>query len=137
MIRIFLILALIFPSLLVAQKEPTLDKKYVGSYSGTIPSFQLKSGDETIQVDSTDILITLDGNKNVEIVVGKQKSTGVFKIILETKAYYLLDCAMTDQLMTERIVVYKRKKEISRDGMNPQPNVTLYKMKKAKTAEGR
>jgi hypothetical protein len=137
MIRIFLILALIFPSLLVAQKELTLDKKYVGSYSGTIPSFQLKSGDETIQVDSTDILITLDGNKNVEIVVGKQKSTGIFKIILETKAYYLLDCAMTDQLMTERIVVYKRKKEISRDGMNPQPNVTLYKMKKAKTAEGR
>jgi hypothetical protein len=136
MIRIFLILALISPSLLVAQKELTLDKKYVGSYSGIIPSFQLKSGDETIQVDSTTILITLDASRNVEIVVGKQKSTGIFKIILETKAYYLLDCTMADQLMTERIVVYKRKKEISRDGMNPQPNVTLYKMKKTKGAEG-
>jgi len=36
---------------------------------------------------------------------------------------------MDGQLAGERIVVYKKGKKISRDGLYPQPNAFLYKRK--------
>jgi hypothetical protein len=41
----------------------------------------------------------------------------------------LLDCKINGQLANERVVVFKKGKKISRDGLYPQPNTILLKSK--------
>ena len=45
----------------------------------------------------------------------------------KAKTYFLVDAKIDDQLATERLIIYKRGRKISRDGMYPQPVTELKK----------
>ncbi len=116
----------LFLSFAFGQKTIELNDKYFGTYKGEIPSYQLDSGSELFQVDSTIIRVRID-KSTIEITIGKNRLTGSYKVMFEAKKYFLLDCHMTGQLAGERIVVYKKGRKIARDGLYPQPNTFLYK----------
>lgn len=119
----------LFPLMLSAQKQVDgLKKKYFGKYEGEITSFQLDSGQDLVSVDSTGISVEID-DSTVLITVGKNQLKGKYDVMFEAKTYFLLDCRIEGQLAGERIVVYKKGKKISRDGLYPQPNAFLYKQK--------
>lgn len=128
MIRAIVFTFILLPFVVGAQKKIDLKSKFFGTYSGLISSFQLDSGKDLVDVDSTkiDVIIT---DSNVIIKVGKNELKGTYYVMFEAKKYFLLDCRIENQLAGERIVVYKKGKKISRDGLYPQPNSFLYKMK--------
>ena len=127
--RSILLGVFLLPLLLLAQKQVDgLKKKYFGTYEGEINSFQLDSGKDLVSVDSTGVSVEI-GDSTVFITIGKNLLRGKYTVLFEAKAYFLLDCRMDGQLAGERIVVYKKGKKISRDGLYPQPNAFLYKRK--------
>ena len=128
MSRFLFLLLFILPVLLSAQQPIELKKKFQGTYEGAIPAYQLDSGKEIVDVDLTPIQIQIT-DKNVFLQIGKNKLSGTYTIMFEAKTYFLLDCRIENQLAGERIVVYKKGKKISRDGLFPQPSVQLEKTK--------
>lgn len=128
MSRFLFLLLFILPVLLSAQQPIELKKKFQGTYDGAIPAYQLDSGKEIVDVDLTPIQIQIT-DKNVFLQIGKNKLSGTYTIMFEAKTYFLLDCRIDNQLAGERIVVYKKGKKISRDGLFPQPSVQLEKTK--------
>ena len=128
MSRFLFLLLFILPVLLSAQQPIELKKKFQGTYEGAIPAYQLDSGKEIVDVDLTPIQIQIT-DKNVFLQIGKNKLSGTYTVMFEAKTYFLLDCRIDNQLAGERIVVYKKGKKISRDGLFPQPSVQLEKTK--------
>lgn len=120
---------LISPFASVAQKEITLKRKYLGKYEGVVPAYSIGSALEIVDVDETEITITI-GNEFIYATIGARKLQGTYTIMFEADDYFLLDATMTGQLANERILVYKKGKKIARDGMYPQPLADLKKTKK-------
>ena len=122
-------LLLILPSLAFGQKKIELKRKYLGTYAGVIPSYKVESSEDIMVVSKSDIKIII-GKTQVEITVGENTLFGSYEVMFEAQKYYLLDVKVEGQLATERVMVYKRGKRLSRDGMYPQPVTELKKMKK-------
>ena len=61
-----------------------------------------------------------------QIQIGKLTTHGDFEVLFEADDYYVLDATMENQSVGERIVVYKKGKKISRDGLYPQPSALLF-----------
>lgn len=117
-----------FPLLLSAQKEIDLKKKFKGSYEGTISTFKLDTGEDLVDVESVPIRIVIEDD-SVLFTIGKHQLSGTYKVMFEANKYFLLDCKIPARLAGERVVVYKKGKKISRDGLYPQPSAMLYKVK--------
>ncbi len=126
--RLFFIFIFIIPFFFSVQKEITLKRKYLGKYKGEIPSYNIDTGEKIMKVSATAIYIEI-GKGEIWITIGNNKARGTYKVMFKAKDYYLLDCKMEGQLATERIMVYKRGRKISRDGLFPQPLSNLKKYK--------
>jgi len=127
--RVLIILLLVTTSLAsYGQKEINLKKKFFGKYKGEIPSYKMDTGDEIVDVGNTPIYIVI-AKDQIAVRIGSNELTGTYDVMFEAKKYYLLDCKMQGQIATERILVYKRGKRLSRDGMFPQPVAELNKYK--------
>ena len=127
--KLFFLLTLLVGFSSVAQTSGQLKKRLLGTYSGFIPSYKTVS--TNIHVDSVAVTIKLSNN-SLQFTVGKLEFEGEYTVLLETSTYFILDCKIEDRIANERIMVYKRGKKISRDGLFPQPNATLYKLRKKK-----
>ena len=110
----------------LAQEEITLKKKFFGLYTGEIPKFQLDSGNEIVDIDSSKIAISITKD-SISFIIGHSKRQGVYSVLFEGDNYFVLECPIDESIVNERVVVYKRGKRISRDGLYPQPNAFLYK----------
>lgn len=124
-----IVLILAFPFVLSAQKEIKLKRKYLAKYVGVVPAYSMGSALEVVDVDETPITVTI-GKEVIYTTIGERKLQGTYTVMFEADTYYLLDATMTGQLANERILVYKRGKKISRDGMYPQPLADLKKKRK-------
>ena len=124
-----IVLLLILPFGLNAQKEIKLKRRYLAKYEGTVPAYSMGSALEVVDVDETTITITI-GRKFIYTTIGDRKLQGTYVVMFEADTYYLLDATMSGQMANERILVYKRGKKISRDGMYPQPLADLKKKRK-------
>ena len=124
--KLVLSLLIVMPMVLLAQKEISLKKRYLGKYVGTIPAYKLDAGAEVLQVSSSAIYIMLE-KERIEVTIGNRLITGTYYVMFEAKKYYLLDAKMNGQLANERIMVYKRGRKIARDGLFPQPFSALKK----------
>lgn len=123
--RTLLFCFFLLPFLVLSQKKIDLKKKYFGTYKGEISSFLLDSGKDLLKVDSTWMRVVISETA-VELIIGKEVLKGTYSVLFEGNKYYLLDCRIENQLAGERIVVYKKGKKISRDGLYPQPSAFLY-----------
>lgn len=118
----------LFPLFVFSQKQIDLKKKFNGAYKGEISSFKLDTGEDLVDVASTSITINITLNE-VVFSIGSHELTGTYEVMFEADKYFLLDCKIPGRFAGERVVVYKRGKKISRDGLYPQPSAMLYKVK--------
>ncbi|MDX2362220.1 MAG: hypothetical protein QNK23_15545 [Crocinitomicaceae bacterium] len=105
-----------------------MKKKYFGTYMGTIPAYKMDTGDEVVEISSSTIYVQIN-KEDIVINIGKNELHGTYMVMFAAKTYYLLDINIDDQLANERILVYKRGRRLSRDGMYPQPVTELKKYK--------
>ena len=126
MVKLILTLLLIIPFSLSAQKEYTLKSRFLGQYKGEISSYNIDTGKKIMKVSSSAIYIELEKEK-ITITIGNNQLTGTYTVMFKAKKYFLIDARIEDQLATERIIVYKRGRKLSRDGMYPQPVTELLK----------
>lgn len=111
-----------------AQVEIKLKKKYYGNYEGIIPGYRVMSDDELLFVNESSIAISIDED-SISVNIGNNEMVGTYTVMFQAEKYYLLDVDIEDQLANERIMVYKKGKELTRDGMFPQPLSRLDKIK--------
>jgi len=119
------ILLLLFCGLQLSA-QTRLKRKYYGMYEGQINEYPLEVGKKLIQVNSVPIRIEVNSSY-LNIQVGKLDTRGTYKILFEADDYYVLDAVMESHNRGERIVVFKRGRKISRDGLFPQPSARLFK----------
>ncbi|MFK7786694.1 MAG: hypothetical protein AB8B56_16365 [Crocinitomicaceae bacterium] len=124
-----IVLLLILPLGASAQKKVKLKRKYLAKYEGVIPAYSMGSALEVVDVDETTVTVTI-GKEFIYTTIGDRKLQGTYVVMFEAETYYLLDATMQGQMANERILVYKRGKRISRDGMYPQPVSDLKKKKR-------
>ena len=123
-----LVISLLVAGVSFGQKEIKLKKKYRGTYEGTIPGYSIQSNSELHFVSDASIEVVI-GENEVQVKVGNNKMIGTYEIMFKAEKYYLLDVDIEGQLANERIMVYKKGKKLSRDGMFPQPIASLTKVK--------
>ena len=125
-----IVLLLIVPFGLSAQKKIKLKRRYLAKYEGTIPAYSMGSALEVVDVDETTITVTI-GKEFIYTTIGGRKLQGTYVVMFEADTYYLLGC--NDEWAdwrTNASLVYKRGKKISRDGMYPQPLADLKKKRR-------
>lgn len=103
-------------------------KKYLGTYSGTISSYTILSGEELINVEPSILNITfLEGNK-VQETIGSTKIEGIYRITSDDKITYTIQVNYPNQLVYEELILTKKDKSILRKGFYPQPECKLIKL---------
>lgn len=125
-LRVLSVFLILICSPILGQKQITLKKKYFGAYTGEIPGFQIDSGNEIVDISASKIRIELVKD-SIHFQIGPYEKKGTWTVLFEGDNYFVLDCPIEGHLDGERIVIYKRGKKISRDGLNPQPNAFLFK----------
>ena len=127
--RWMVLLWLMLPLFSLSQKQvDKLKRKYLGNYKGVISNYETRVGSGYVEVAETPIYIRLD-KKRAEFIIGNRSFGGEYKIMFMAETYYLLDVTIPGAAATERILVYKNGKRLSRDGMYPQPVTELKKYK--------
>ncbi|GAB5419315.1 MAG: hypothetical protein Crog4KO_27440 [Crocinitomicaceae bacterium] len=127
--RALLIVFLITAGIAFGQNDIELRRKYRGVYEGVIPEYSIQSNGELHFVSDATIEIVI-GENQVQVKVGNNTMIGTYEVMFKADKYYLLDVDIEGQLANERILVYKRGKKLSRDGMFPQPVTTLKKTRR-------
>lgn len=127
MIRsVLIVLGVVFCQLSASAQ---LKKTYFGKYAGTIAAYEINTGAEKIKVAQTPVEVQLS-EKELLLKVGNQEMRGTWNLLFEAKAYYVLTGKMENQAIEERIIIYKKGRKISREGIRPQPDAMLEKTKK-------
>lgn len=103
----------------------SIKRKYYGTYEGQINGYKFDAGDKLVEVNPIPIQIEINVGY-LTIQIGKLTTRGDFEVLFEADDYYVLDATMENQSVGERIVVYKKGKKISRDGLYPQPSALLF-----------
>jgi hypothetical protein len=108
-------------------KIQEIKKKYLGIYTGEIPSYALEIGLEVFQVESTSIQLELKpSGVLVERIQSKEK-TGTYHIIKEDKFGIYFEAQLEGQFIPESFILYKGEKRLERKGIYPQPECFLKK----------
>lgn len=126
MLKWIFILLIFFPTVGFGQKKVELKKRYFGQYKGEIPSYNIDTGEKIMKVSSSSIYLNLKKDK-LTLTIGGNELQGTYTVMFKAKTYFLVDANIEGQLATERFMVYKRGRKISRDGMYPQPVTELKK----------
>lgn len=126
MINRFLFIFLLVLVATPAEAQVKLKRKFYGTYEGQITAYKFDAGDKLVEVNEVPIQIEINSGY-LTIKIGRLITNGTFEILFEADEYYVLDATMENQYVGERIVVYKRGRKISRDGLYPQPSTLLFK----------
>ncbi len=103
-----------------------LKKKFYGTYKGVIPAYKMDIGSDVIDVAAASITIVLSPEGVVQ-QLGNHTKTGTWKIVTTEKAYFVLSLRLQGQLTEEQIVLDKKTKKMTRQGLFPQPDTGLVK----------
>lgn len=105
-----------------------IKKKYLGVYTGEIPSYALELGEEVFQVQSTSIEIQLKPEGILVEKITAKEITGTYQFIKEDKNAIYFEAKLKEQFIPESYVLYKKDKRLERKGIYPQPDVFLKKI---------
>ena len=110
--------------------QKSLKKKYRGTYTGEIPSYQVFNGDSPLEIAKTSISVELN-KANIALKIGKLSYEGNFSIN-STETEFIILASIEGLSIPEKITLNKKTKEMIRFGRSPQPNARLIKAKKSK-----
>lgn len=105
-----------------------IKKKYLGIYSGEIPSYALELGEEVFQVESAPVEIHLKQGGELLEKIASRETKGTYQFIKEDKNGIYFEARFDGQFIPENYVLYKKEKRLERKGIYPQPDVFLRKI---------
>ena len=105
-----------------------IKKKYLGVYSGEVPSYALELGEEIFQVQAAAIEIQLNAEGTLTEKIASKESKGTYQWIKEDKNAIYFEARLEGQFIPESYVLYKKDKRLERRGIYPQPDVFLKKI---------
>ena len=123
------ILSIIFiiPFLSISQNH--LKKKYCGNYSGSIPAYKMEDGKTIVEVDSVSIQIEFLNDGTVNYTIGNTKDHGTYNVEFTADSFILISAKLENQKAEEKIKLYLKDKHLEREGIYPQPEGRLVKLK--------
>lgn len=122
----FCLLLLIFISSFNGNSQE-IKKKYLGTYTGEIPSYALELGQEVFQVQAVPIEIQLKPEAILVEKIASKEIRGTYQFIKEDKNGIYFEAKLEGQFVPESYVLYKKDKRLERKGIYPQPDVFLKK----------
>jgi hypothetical protein len=104
-----------------------IKKKYLGVFTGEIPSYALELGEEVFQVQSAQMEVQLKPEGTVVEKIDSKEIKGTYQWIKEDKNGIYFEVKLDGQFIPESYVLYKKEKRLERKGIYPQPDVFLKK----------
>jgi hypothetical protein len=117
-----------FASLQVSAQSIKLKKKFLKTYVGKIPSYEMNLNNQIIPVISSNIEVRLTRD-SVFVKVGKAKWNGVYSISKMEKKKFELTGKMNNTGIPEFLILDTKEKKIYRKGLFPQPDAILERKK--------
>lgn len=104
-------------------QSQALKRKYRGIYEGTIPSYEVRMGQDIIIVNATDMRIELYRDSiNLEMETYRYNSTYQLE---KTSASFKITANRENSGIPEQLILDPKNKTIIRKGLYPQPDATL------------
>lgn len=119
---------LVFISFGLHAQKP-LKKKFLGRYHGEIGAYKINTGAQFIDVAQTDILVTLR-KSDLDFTIGKNQMTLPYTWKKKDKQLIIIEFTRSTDETLETLILTKNRKEITREGIFPQPKAILKKIKK-------
>lgn len=123
----FCLLFLIFISSFTGLSQE-IKKKYLGVYTGEIPSYALELGEEVFQVQTAAIEVQLSAEGVIVEKIASKEIKGTYQFIKEDKNAIYFEAKLDGQFIPESYMLYKKDKRLERKGIYPQPDVFLKKI---------
>ncbi len=108
--------------------EKPLKKRQYGYYEGAIPNYIINEGNILLDVEPVSIRIHLSAS-NLSLTIGEFKHEGGYDILYTTKSYSVIEIQNPQQTIKDRYLIYSDGKQILKEGIHPQPNSILNKIK--------
>ena len=123
------ILSIIFIIPFLSISQNILKKKYYGNYLGSIPAYKMEDGKMIVEVDSVSIQIEFLKDGAVNYTIGNTKDHGTYNVEFTTDNFILISAKLENQKAEEKIKLYLKDKHLEREGIYPQPEGRLLKLK--------
>ncbi|WP_430406096.1 hypothetical protein [Fluviicola sp.] len=104
-----------------------IKKKYLGVFTGEIPSYALELGEEVFQVQSAQMEVELKPEGILIEKIASKEIKGTYQFIKEDKSGIYFEAKLDGQFIPESYILYKKEKRLERKGIYPQPDVFLKK----------
>jgi len=105
-----------------------IKKKYLGVFTGEIPSYALELGEEVFQVQSAQMEVQLKPEGIIVEKIASKEIKGTYQFIKEDKSGIYFEAKLDGQFISESYILYKKEKRLERKGIYPQPDVFLKKI---------
>lgn len=117
---------LLFAFLQVSAQSIKLKKKYLKTYVGKIPAYEMNLNNQLVPVNSSNIELILTKD-SIYINVGGSKWDGTYTVRKIEKKKFELTGKMFGTGIPERLFLDTKLKNITRKGLFPQPDAILQK----------
>ena len=115
-------------SLQVSAQSIKLKKKFLKTYGGSIPAYEMNLNNQIIPVNSSNLEVRLTKD-SIYVNVGESKWEGTYIVSkLENKKFELTG-KMFGTGIPERLLLDSKQKKLTRKGLFPQPDAILEKKK--------
>ncbi len=126
--KCILTLFLSIVSFFVSAQSVNLKKKFLKTYSGKIPAYEMNLNNQLVPVNSTNIEVRLTKD-SIYVNVADSKWNGTYNVSKIEKKRYELTGNMVGTGIPERLVLDTKLKKLTRKGLFPQPDSILEKKK--------
>ena len=115
--------------LMIAQSMPKIKRKWQGTYDGNIPAYQLNTGNELLEVESNTIKVIIEKEKFI-ISLGVFEYVGEYISTKQQRKMLYIVGKIEGRTVNEYFFIDRKKKQLTRSGIIPQPDLTLDKLRK-------
>ncbi len=111
-------------SVVASAQSVKLKKKYLKSYVGRIPAYEVNLNNQIISINATEIKVSLTKD-SIYVQVGTSKWEGIYSTIKLEKKNYELTGKMDGTGIPEILLLNGKVKKIIRKGLFPQPDTVM------------
>ena len=115
--------------LLIAQSMPKINRKWQGTFDGTVPAYQLNTGNELLEVESNSIKVIIEKEKFI-INLGVFEYVGEYISAKQQRKTLYVEGKIEGRTINEYFVIDRKTKSLKRTGIVPQPTVILNRSRK-------
>jgi hypothetical protein len=124
MLRLICLIVIVFAMTTASfGQTQTIKRKYRGIYEGTIPSYEVRMGQEMMAVKATNMHVYLDRD-SIYLEIGSYRYNSSFQLE-KISASLMITADRENSGIPEQLIFDPKTKTIIRKGLHPQPDVTL------------